>query len=192
MTRRRVFLAINLPEKIKKRLAEYREKYDNLPVRWTKEASLHLTLVFIGYVDDEQVLAICQAARQVTKNFESFELAFKKMLPGPADKPRMIWVEGEKNKDLADLKNQLEDSLLNVNSGFLKKERQVFSPHITLARLNQNSRNLLQSGDLGSVAEEIKFQVPVMSVELMESDLRGDGAEYVILESFPLGEGEDF
>lgn len=188
MTRRRVFLAINLPEKIKKRLAEYREKYDDLPVRWTKEASLHLTLVFIGYVDDEQVLAICQAARQVTKDFESFELVFKKILSGPADKPRMVWAEGEKNKELADLKDRLENSLLGVNSGFLKKERQLFNPHITLARLNQNSRNLLRDGDLASINEEVKFRVPVGSVELMESDLRGDGAEYVVLESFLLGE----
>ncbi|MCG2688535.1 hypothetical protein L6250_02795, partial [Candidatus Parcubacteria bacterium] len=43
-----------LPEKIKKRLKEYREKFNYLPVRWTKVPSLHLTLVFIGYVDNEQ------------------------------------------------------------------------------------------------------------------------------------------
>ena len=70
--KKRIFIAINLSEKVKKRLKEYREQYDGLPVRWTKTSSLHLTLVFIGYVDEEQMLEACKITRKIAEDSESF------------------------------------------------------------------------------------------------------------------------
>jgi len=209
MTKRRVFIAINLPEKIKKRLVEYRERCDILftsqnllvrqsfsngggggwPVRWTKKDSLHLTLVFIGYASNEQVLEICRIVREVAGKTESFMLRFKKIIPGPIGKPpRMVWVEGEKSEELIDLKGQIEEALLNVDSGLSCKDYKPFTPHMTLARVNQTNKSLPENFDWASIEESFNFQVPVQSIEIMESDLRSDGAEYVVLESCPLGE----
>ncbi len=222
--KRRVFIAINLPEKIKKKLVEYRERYDILlasqsllarqslgvgggggwPVRWTKKNSLHLTLIFIGYVSNEQALEICRVVRGVTEKAEPFMIRFKKIIPGPArnasqasscvaggpvgKSPRMIWVEGEKSNELVDLKNQLEDALLNVDSGLSRKDYKSFTPHMTLARVNQTNKSLPENFDWASIEEPFNFQVSVQSIEVMESDLRSDGAEYAVLESCPLGE----
>jgi 2'-5' RNA ligase len=191
MTKRRVFLSISLPEKAKKRLTDYREKYDYLPVRWTKKDSLHFTLVFIGYVDNDQVLEICQALRELIKTAEPFTLSFKKIILGPDEKaPRMIWLEGEKNKELADLRNQIEDSLIETSPGLIRKDRKLFSPHITLARLKEISQKNLEGFEWEKIQEPLEFKLLVQTIELMESDLRSDGAEYVVLESFELG-GED-
>lgn len=187
--KRRVFIAINLPEKIKKRLAEYRERYDFLPVRWTKKDSLHLTLVFIGYTTNEQVLELCRVVREIAEKVEPFMVRFKKIIPGPVGKPpRMVWVEGEKSEELIDLKSQLEEALLNVDSGLSKKDYKPFTPHMTLARVNQTNKNLPEDFDWKSVEESFNFQIPVASIEVMESDLRSDGAEYAVLEECPLGE----
>lgn len=187
--KRRVFIAINLPEKIKKRLVDYRERYDFLPVRWTKKDSLHLTLVFIGYASNEQVLELCRAVREIAEKAEPFMVRFKKIIPGPVGKPpRMVWVEGEKSEELIDLKSQLEEALLNVDSGLSKKDRKPFTPHMTLARVNQTNKTLPEDFDWKSIEEPFNFQIPVASVEVMESDLRSDGAEYAVLESCPLGE----
>jgi len=46
MKRRRVFIAINLPGNIRKKLAEYQKKWPELPIRWTKQDNIHITLVF--------------------------------------------------------------------------------------------------------------------------------------------------
>ena len=184
--RRRVFIAVNLPENIKKRLKEFQEKFDYLPVRWTKEASLHLTLVFIGYVSDEQMLEICRVTREMANKFEPFFINFKKIILGPPGKPpRMIWVEGEASQHLSDLKNKLEDALLESDSGFRHKGARLMRSHITLARIKMDRWYQLELKP--KIDEEFQAQVPVASIEVMESDLKRDGAEYAVLESMPIG-----
>jgi 2'-5' RNA ligase len=183
--KRRIFVAINLPEKTKKRLAEFKEKHDHLPARWTKEASLHLTLVFIGYVSDEQMLEVCKATRKVAEEFDPFFINFKRIVFGPPGKePRLIWLEGEENKELVDLKNKLEEVLLETDSGLRRKESRAANPHITLARIKIDQwRSLPQAP---KIQNEFLAQVPVSGIEVMESDLKSDGAEYIILESMSL------
>jgi len=186
--KRRIFIAINLPEKIKKRLKEYREKFDYLPVRWTKTPSLHLTLVFIGYVDNEQMLEVCKITRKISEETEPFFINFKRIILGPISKePRMIWLEGEQNKELSRLRDKLQDALLGADTGFRKPETRAFSPHITLARIKMNEWRQAQ---IGATDVEVDFlaQMEVSSIEVMESDLKFDGAEYATLEECPLGE----
>ena len=204
MTKRRIFIAINLPEKLKKRLKEYREQVEPAllrqgyggQVRWTKIPSLHLTLVFIGYVDDEQLLEACKITRQVAEETEPFFINFKRIITGPKgkesffakaseDKPRMIWLEGEVNEDLAQLKSRLEKALLAGNAGLQKAATRAFSPHLTLARVKAGE----QEARLNAADVEANFsaQLDVNSIEVMESDLKFDGAEYATLEECPLG-----
>ena len=46
---KRLFVAISLPEDIKKRLFRFVEKeYKNLPVKWVRQENFHLTLNFLG------------------------------------------------------------------------------------------------------------------------------------------------
>jgi 2'-5' RNA ligase len=184
--KKRVFVAINLPEGVKKRLIEWRQKYDYLPVRWTKEPSLHLTLIFIGYVSDEQMLEICRVSREVVSKVEPFFINFRRIILGPPNKPpRMIWLEGEASQKLSELKNHLEEALLKTNSGFSHRENRPLRPHITLARIKMDRWHQLESKP--QIDEEFQAQVPVESIEVMESDLKRDGAEYAVLESCPLG-----
>jgi len=184
--KRRIFIAINLPEKLKKRLKEYREEFDYLPVRWTKEDSLHLTLVFIGYVTDEQMLETCRVAKEIARNEEPLAINFKRIILGPPGKtPRMIWLEGEPNEALRELKEKLEAQLLKNDSGLQKAEARSFSPHITLARIKSGQ---WREYDIPKdIEREFSAEVPAASIEIMESDLKRDGAEYAVLESCPLG-----
>lgn len=186
--KKRIFIAINLPEKLKKRISLWHDKYDFLPVRWTKEGSFHLTLVFIGYADDEQVVEAARAMRQAAQNGEPFSVKFKKIIYGPPEKsvkiPRMIWLLGEPNQELSDLKNDLEEKLLSVNSGFNKPETKRFTPHITLARTKMDRWRDLENPPI--IDEVFEVEVPVESIELMQSDLAYDGAEYAVLESVEL------
>jgi len=184
--KKRVFIAVNLPERLKKQAKNFREKFDYLPVRWTKEESLHLTLVFIGYASDEQILEICRTLKEVAVETEPFLIKFKKIILGPPNKtPRMIWVEGEANQALGELKNKLEERLLAENIGFGHRETRPLKPHITLARLKADRWRNLETPP--QIEENFNFEVPVQSIELMESDLKSDGAEYAIMESVELG-----
>jgi len=186
MTRHRVFVAINLPEDIKRKLFEIQQKWAGLPVRWTKRNSLHLTLSFLGYVGSDDLYRICEITKEVAKNYQPFFCSFKKVLLGPPGKaPRMIWVIGEKSEEATEMKQGLEKAFSLENSINFIPENRLFSPHITLARIRTGEWRGLREAP--KIEEEFSFDFSVNSVEVMESHLLGDGAEYVVLESAPLG-----
>jgi len=183
--KRRIFIAVNLPEKTKEKLKQYQEKFDYLPVRWTKKASLHLTLIFIGYVSDDQMLEVCRAAREVASKVDPFFINFKKIILGPFGKPRMIWLEGEANQQLVKLKNKLQKELLDCDSGFYRAENRPLKPHVTLARIKMEQWRQANI-NISEVEQVFEAQIPINSIEVMESDLKISGAEYATLESCPL------
>jgi 2'-5' RNA ligase len=148
---------------------------------------LHLTLIFIGYVSDEQMHEICQATRQAAADFEPLHINFNRILLGPPGKkpPRMIWLEGEASQGLAELKKKLEQALLNCDSGLRSTETRLFRPHITLARIKTDQWRRMENPP--AIEENFEAQVSVGSIEVMESNLKHDGAEYAVLESCALG-----
>jgi len=194
MKKRRIFVAVDLPGQVKKKLLAFQKDWNHLPVRWTKEANLHLTLVFIGYVDDDEMLEVCRLAKEAVKKHSPFEINFNEICLGPPAKsdgwptrpPRMIWLSGEKSLALADLKNDLEEVLLDSGgSGFNRRDNRAFNPHITLARIRQAEWKQLSGRP--EIEKQVSFIVPVESVMVMESHLSRSGAEYAVLENIGLG-----
>lgn len=177
--KRRIFIAINLPEDIKKKLVDFQKKWADLPIRWTKPENIHITLVFIGYVASEQLVEICRVSRQVAENRSPFDICLERICLGPPQgPPRMIWLEGAKNRQLADLKNNLENALFNSkNSGYIHRETREFHPHITLGRFKHPQFRATAP----KINLEFNESFAVKSVEVMESKLRREGAEYKII-----------
>lgn len=183
----RIFIAINLPEEIKKRLENYQSQWPDLPVRWVKPENLHITLAFLGYLNDEQVLEVIKITKEVALRNQPFLVNLKKIIYGPPKKPaRMIWAEGEKNIEFSKLQKDLEHSLQGKIIGF-EKENRPYSPHITLGRIRQWEFRQIEPEERPEVNEEINLSFEVNSIEIMESELKRGGAEYTILESIPLG-----
>jgi len=189
--RHRIFIAINLPEDIKKRLADYRLKWPELPCRWTKRENLHITLIFLGYLNDEEILDIIKTTQEVASQSSSFSINLNRIIYGPPKKPpRMVWAEGEKSQELANLQNDLENALassetsINENSG----EIRPYSPHITLGRIKTWEFRQVEKEERPEISEEISLIFPVESIEVMKSQLKRTGPEYAILESVLLTE----
>jgi 2'-5' RNA ligase len=182
MNRNRIFIAINLPSEIKQELISYQRKWQDLPVRWTKKENLHLTLIFLGYIADDELLEILEKTRKIVKSHQSFLMYFNKIYLGPPDKtPRMFWVEGQKSEELFLLKKELEEEMGEAQS---KRGGRGFRLHITLGRIKMIEWQRLQKKP--KVEEDISITVPVNSIEVMESHLKPDGPDYLVLESIPL------
>lgn len=189
--RKRIFIAINLPENIKKKLVDYQSKWPELPIRWTKKENLHITLIFLGYLNDEEILKICKITKEVASRNQSFSVNLNKIYYGPPKKmpPRMVWVEGEKSEQLGKLQSDLENSLLMASDTRLReKEQRPYTPHITLGRIRQWEFRQIEPEERPIVDEEISLSFPVNSIEVMESQLKRGGPEYTVLESFQLKE----
>ncbi|MBZ9572097.1 RNA 2',3'-cyclic phosphodiesterase [Patescibacteria group bacterium] len=187
--RHRVFIAVNLPENIKRKLTDFQEKWPELPTRWTKLENLHITLIFLGYISDEEVFEICKITKEVVQKNEPFSINLNKICYGPPKKmpPRMVWVKGEKSKKLTKLKNDLENALSASAGSKHRKETRPFSPHITLGRIRQWEFRKIEPEERPEVDIDLSLSFEVFSIEVMESFLKRGGSEYTILESTQLG-----
>ena len=186
--KRRIFIAINLPENIKKDLADYQRKLPELPIRWTKKDNLHITLIFLGYLTDEELLEVCNATKNIASQNSSFSINLKKIIYGPPKKmpPRMVWVEGEKSNELGKIQSDLENSLLSSPIKGVEAENRPYTSHITLGRIRPWEFRQIEPDERPEVNEEINLNFEVNSVDVMESRLKKGGPEYTILELCPL------
>lgn len=189
----RIFIAINLPKEIKKKLSSYQKKWQGIPARWTKEDNLHITLEFLGYLTDEEIQTTCSVVKEVAERHSPFEISLNKVSYGPSNKSslsnqgvgaKMIWVKGGNSKELSILKEDLQNSL-SEGLGF-NPEKRAFSPHITLARIKEWEWKKVDLEERPEINEDINLTFSVESIEVMESSLRKNGAEYSIFESHSL------
>jgi 2'-5' RNA ligase len=179
----RVFIAINLPGEIKKSLVKYQANWPELPIRWIKPENLHITLIFLGNLNDQETAEACKAVEEVAPKHTPFSVNLNKIYYGPPQKmpPRMVWVKGESSQELTNLKNDLEKALSErVN---FRLENRAFIPHITLGRLRTWEWRGINPEERPTVDEEINLIFEANSVEVMESELKRGGAEYIILKS---------
>jgi 2'-5' RNA ligase len=196
MKRWRIFIAINLPEDIKQKLGDYQKKIEELftpyrseasgsgPINWTKQDNIHITLSFLGYIADEELIDVCKSVKETGSKHSSFSVNLFKICYGPlrlrsGQAPRMIWAIGEKSEEFASLKDDLDKALDN-------SEKRQFSPHITLGRIRKWEWQRIEPEERPSVDEEIDLSFPVDSIEVVESVLKKRGPEYTILESYNL------
>lgn len=173
---KRVFIAINLPEKIKEELVKYQKSNGNFGVRWTKKDSLHITLYFIGWIEEEKIKHISLQLKTLAKNYKPFDTYLTEITIGPDEKtPRMIWANGPVTDELKKLSQDIKEKVEKVID---RIEMLPFKNHVTLAR---------KHGRIKPFIEEIDLKFQVKRFELMESKLLRDGAEYKAIESFELG-----
>ncbi|MEK7519235.1 MAG: RNA 2',3'-cyclic phosphodiesterase [Patescibacteria group bacterium] len=188
--RHRVFIAINLPENVKKELNSYQFKWPELPIKWTKKDNLHITLVFLGYLREEELVDILKITNNIILKHEPFFIRLKKICYGPSDKkpPRMIWVESEKSERLGKLQRDLTNSLSGFSSNPKTESGKNYTSHITLGRLKQWEFRSIEPEERPWISEEIDLSFEVNSIDIMESHLKKGGPKYTILESLSFPE----
>lgn len=178
--KRKIFLNIAIPPKVRRRFLSSVEKWTDLPVKWTKEANLHVTLLFLGYVETEDLPGICEKIRQATEDHDIFDLDFEGigLAPDPDD-PQYVWAIGQASEELKDLREDVEKAL-----GSFTHELKSFRPHVTIGRIRANKWSELPE----KPAIDLKFSlaIPVEAVEVMASDFGEGDSEYSVIEACPL------
>ena len=185
--KKRLFIAINLPEKIKKQiraeLKKIRPKFAN-DIRFLKPDNWHITLVFLGYQPVEKIIGILRAIKTAARNFSGFKIELSDLSYGPPDKaPRMIWINGSlrTSRKLSKIKTSLENNLEENGVNF-HQDYPIFRTHITLARFSAVTKS--ESEKLPKIGQKLSWHFPAKSLELMESHLARKGAEYSQLASY--------
>ncbi|MBF0250192.1 MAG: RNA 2',3'-cyclic phosphodiesterase [Alphaproteobacteria bacterium] len=124
----RLFTAVAIPERHRQHLAATMHGIKG--ARWVAEENLHVTLRFIGEVDEDVALDLDAALAEVRG--EPFTLAVQGV-GAFGHPPRVLWagVKAEPEGALAHLHAAVESALVRAG---LEPEGRKFAPHITLAR----------------------------------------------------------
>jgi 2'-5' RNA ligase len=178
MQKKKIFVEINVPGQLQRRLAQVIAKWSDLPIKWMKEENMHITVAFVGYVDESVIPEICDKVNDAVENFEAFDLDFDRIELGPdPNDPKIVWLTGQPCVELGMLNEEVERSL-----GMRPAAHKEFSPHITLGRIRKLMWDELAEKPV--ISEKLKVSMTVDSVSIMES--KGGGAEYVSLEECEL------
>jgi len=183
MAFRRLFFAIKLPQELLAQLHKYQEQLNPQTFRIVEEDKLHLTLIFLGYAEEEKIKTIQDITLEITKNFQPQVIQFLDTAYGPNPKfPRLIWLRGSSNQSLEQLKRVLEKELRDKAKISLEEESRPFLPHITLARIKTSLPSNLPLET--KINAKMNFSFLPQSIWLMESHLHKEGAQYIDLEEF--------
>ncbi len=166
----RLFLAIDLPMRIKRKLYEASEMLQG--VRRVRKENLHITLHFFGEKTKKEMRIINERLEQVS--FKPFKLSVEGIGFFPSEKfVRVIWAGVKEGRE------EMQRLHKNILSSFGIKEEERFIPHVTLARANRFVPSLK---DFKEKYKEAFFgSFVVNEFLLVESHLGKGGARYEVL-----------
>lgn len=148
--------------------------------RWIDAENYHITLRFIGDVDDHVAREAASILDQVRRR--AFELHFEGVNSFGGRRPRAVFADIASSPDLLELQAEQERLMQRIG---LAPEGRKYTPHVTLARLRDCSSR--------EVAEYLStrglFRTPPFRVSrfvLFSSRASTGGGPYVIEESYPL------
>ena len=174
----RVFIAIELPLEIRKRIAQHidllRHEFSDVRASWSGEANLHLTLKFLGNTPVARIPVLSDATKTAARTVSPFPLIISGsgIFP-PHGRPNVIWIGIEDpSQKLHQLYSALEDGC--AEAGF-EREARTYHPHLTIARLRsqRGARGLAQRH------KEMDFSpvtVTVSELVVFSSELRSEGS----------------
>ena len=183
----RSFLAIRLPEPIRKDLESIQErlKETDAPVKWVTPDNVHLTLKFLGNIESKDVEKIHDIVSKIVTKETHLILRGEGVGAFPHIKsPRVIWVgiSGEIDR-LKDIHIRMEEELETI--GFRPEERS-FSPHLTIGRVKTGVHKALLDR-LIALKDYRSQPFKAGEIILFKSDLRPYGPIHTPLKTIPLG-----
>ena len=193
----RLFVAIDIDEAIRERLARFLEGVQNFAaaqeVRWARPESLHLTLKFIGESGPERAQQIQRALSTVRAQAAEFSFKGYGFFPSPKA-PRVFWIGIQAGPNLATLAAVVDAALTPFTT---TRERAPYTPHLTLARAGsgrpRSGPGDLPSGRFQKLQEKLAGApepdfgtMTAREFFLYESKLSAAGAEYRKIERFAL------
>lgn len=136
---------------------------------------LHLTLKFIGEVESSRLLDIHETLEEIT--FDTFSIKVKGIgtFP-PRGAPRILWAGIAPTDATTRLRKTIENKLAAIN---IPREKQKYTPHITLARLKNCPLQQVHSFLAGNALLETQ-EFEIASFSLYSSQLTKKGAIHSI------------
>ncbi len=168
----RLFAGLPIPDGHRQKLASIQNGVKD--ARWIATENLHITLRFIGEVDEDVAAQLAEALSEIKA--EPFEVTLKGVGTFGSP-PHSLWVGAEDTPTgaLSHVHANVESALVRAG---LDPEGRKFTPHVTLTRF----RRSVNPGRLAQhLATHAGFVLPPFTVQgltLFQSQLGHKGAQY--------------
>ncbi len=182
----RLFIAIDIADDIKKiinnSINQLKDEINN-NLKWIQEENMHITLKFLGDMEEDSIQAIIKQMNFITEKIQQQSVKIGEIAAFPRlDYPQVIYIGLNEGVDqLIELHALLENELRN--SGF-KEDINPYIPHITIARTRRNTNITQLSIQLKRYMEITKnlsflnIDILLKKISLMKSTLTKEGAVY--------------
>lgn len=183
----RAFIAIDLEPALRSALEALVRRLEatRAEVRWARPGGTHLTLKFLGEIDDPQAGQVTEALENVARRHKPFGLRLEGTGAFPTERnPRVLWVGVTAGPELTELQDDLERALEGLGFG---REERPFKPHLTLGRVKGRARLDRAMAELEARRQDDLGVMTVRKIALFESRLHPQGAEYRIVREVELG-----
>jgi RNA 2',3'-cyclic 3'-phosphodiesterase len=183
----RTFIAVELDPPLKEAIAAVQETLKRelhglatgVRLQWARANAIHLTLKFLGDIEEGRVGDILHALEEAGRSHEPFSVDVKGFGVFPNLRaPRVLWMglTGQTDR-LIRLAESVDAALLPL--GF-PVEPKPYTPHLTLARVKEQNRTIGNAlADCGVMRDVTSRGIlPVRAVALMKIELTPSGSVY--------------
>jgi 2'-5' RNA ligase len=186
----RVFIAIDIDEKTRAAIADVQKqlaaKVDvrKGDVKWVEPGNIHLTLKFLGEIEDNQVAEVCDISKKAAEAHKNFTLDIESVGTFGGRSAKVVWVGTSKGADeLIALQKDLDGRL--EQAGYPKEDRE-FSAHLTICRVRNPKAGFKLAEAVGQLAKLKLGSISADAVCVYQSQLTPEGPIYTQLGSFKL------
>jgi len=175
----RLFTALQIPSELAAELAALRGGLSG--ARWIDPESYHITLRFIGDIDDATARDVFQELTQIRR--PAFTVAIDRLSAFGGAKPRALVARAQPTQPLLELQAEQERLMRRIG---LAPELRKFTPHVTLARLRSVSA-LEAAAFLGMLGLFREREFVADRFVLLSARALVGGGPYVLEAAYPLG-----
>lgn len=189
MARIRTFLAVDVGESIRRQAQAVQAELaaSAAEVKWVDGRNLHITLLFLGDVEDRDLPEICRLTARAAARIDAFRISIAGLGAFPSlRRPKTIWAAvNEGRDDLVRLAAELETVL--GDSGHYRSEDRAYVPHLTLGRAKSEAAGQAIAPLLEKRRGWTAGIATIEEVLVMASELRRGGPEHSVIGRAELG-----
>ena len=183
MARTRTFIAVDIGDAVRKRAVALQKQLARTAagVNWSEPGGMHVTLLFLGEVDDREVVQVCRAVKEVAGREPPFELRVSGVGAFPnLRRPKVVWAGITDGADvLQRLYAALEEKMLSL--GCYRSEDRAYTPHLTLGRVTGDEDSSALATEIPKLSGWDGGQTVVGEVRVYTSEMRREGPEYTVI-----------
>jgi 2'-5' RNA ligase len=189
MARIRTFIAVDLGPEVRRAVRPMLERLERATgeVKWLDADNLHLTLKFLGDVEDAEIYRVCRQVQEAAADVAPFRVTCRGTGAFPnLQRPRTIWLGiDDAAGQLTNLQARVEERMRALQ---FPREERPFRPHVTIGRVGLVRRRLDDLAQL--IAELAEVELGILDVDecvIYASELTPRGPIYTVLGRAPLG-----